>query len=147
MTAQLKPMEMNKKPHVLLIDDDEVDVMGVTRIFKKNNISNPIVFANDGIEGLEKLRDGSVPVPRLVLLDLNMPRMNGIEFLRQLRHDPLLKSTIVFVLTTSSAEKDITQAFEHHVAGYIVKSGKESEFTDTAQLLEKYCNLVEFPES
>lgn len=145
MIANPKPMEMNKKPAFLLIDDDEIDVMGVTRIFKKNNITNPIIVANDGIEALEKLRNGSIPSPYLVLLDLNMPRMNGIEFLRNIRRDPVLKSAIVFVLTTSKDDEDKRQAFEHHVAGYIVKDRKQGEFTETALLLEKYCDLVEFP--
>ena len=90
--------------NIFLVEDDEVDVMNVKRAFAQNNIRNPLFIAHDGVEGLEKLRSGEIPNERrVVLLDLNMPRMNGIEFLREVRNDPALCSTTVVVLTTSKS--------------------------------------------
>src|SRR3984885_10364591 len=100
-------MTMDRRTNILLVDDDEIDVMNVRRAFEKGKIENPLFHAGDGIEALEVLRGGTMPPERrLVLLDLNMPRMNGIEFLRELRADPALQSTAVVVLTTSRAERD-----------------------------------------
>ena len=108
--------------HILLVEDDEVDVMNVRRAFEKNKILNPLYVAADGLEALTMLRDGRVPRQRrLVLLDLNMPGMNGFEFLRELRADSVLKLTPVVVLTTSNDEKDKIEAFDLNVAGYLVK--------------------------
>lgn len=96
--------------NILLVEDDEVDILNVKRAFKKNGITNPLYFASNGLEALDMLRGTdtqSTIVPahrRLILLDLNMPRMNGIEFLQALRADPNLKSIPVVVLTTSAAE-------------------------------------------
>lgn len=132
-------------PAVLMVDDDEIDVMGVKREFLRSKLKNPIVVANNGLEALEKLRNGSVPSPRMVLLDLNMPRMNGIEFLQEIRRDPDLKETIIFVLTTSKAMEDKQQAYEHNIAGYIVKDCGNGGFVDTAELLNCYSRTVEFP--
>src|SRR5579871_6578585 len=97
--------------NILLVEDDELDVMNVQRAFRKNNIVNPLYVAGNGLEALAMLRgeDGAPEFPgerRLVLLDLNMPRMNGIEFLRALRADPALAMIPVVVLTTSDEERD-----------------------------------------
>src|SRR5205085_2190637 len=103
--------------HILLVEDDEVDVMNVKRAFDKNKILNPLYVATNGLEALSMLRDGKVPAARrLVLLDLNMPGMGGIEFLRELRADPKLRMTPVVVLTTSGDEKDRIDAYDFHVA-------------------------------
>ena len=92
--------------HILLVEDDEVDVMNVKRAFEKNKILNPLYVATNGLEALSMLREGKVPqARRLVLLDLNMPGMGGIEFLRELRADPQLRLTPVVVLTTSGFDK------------------------------------------
>jgi len=97
--------------NILLVEDDEVDVMNVKRAFKKNNIANPLFVAANGVEALEQLRQGAIPRDRrIVLLDLNMPQMNGIEFLRELRRDPELNLTPVIVLTTSNDERDRIEA-------------------------------------
>jgi CheY-like chemotaxis protein len=132
--------------HILLVDDDEVDVMNVQRAFQKNRLTNPIHVAANGLEALEKLRDGSIASPRrLVLLDLNMPKMNGIEFLRALRADAELQSTSVVVLTTSNEERDKVEAYRLNVAGYLLKPVTFTNFIDVMATLNKYWTLVEMP--
>ena len=111
-----------KKLNVLLVEDDELDVMNVTRAFRKHGMDDNLFVAGDGIDALEQLRSGNLPRERLlILLDLNMPRMNGIEFLQELRKDPTLHRTPVVVLTTSKDERDLVDAYELNVAGYIIK--------------------------
>ena len=132
--------------NILLVEDDEVDVMNVRRAFDKNHIMNPLFVAGDGIEALEKLRNGEVPKDRrLVLLDLNMPRMNGIEFLRELRNDSELHATSVVVLTTSADDRDKVDAYNLNVAGYLVKPVTFVNFCDLMATLNKYWTLVELP--
>jgi CheY-like chemotaxis protein len=135
--------------NVLLVEDDEVDVMNVRRAFKKNNISNPLYVASNGIEALEMLRDQenqSIPASRrLILLDLNMPRMGGIEFLHELRSDSQLRMTPVIVLTTSNQDKDRVEAYNLNVAGYILKPVTFSKFADVMATLSKYWALCEMP--
>jgi CheY-like chemotaxis protein len=132
--------------NILLVDDDEVDVMNVQRAFKKNFIANPLHVAGDGIEALEMLRSGVVPrTNRLVLLDLNMPRMNGIEFLRELRADPELRATSVVVLTTSNESRDKVEAYDLNVASYLTKPVLFADFVSLMGLLNKYWLLVELP--
>jgi CheY-like chemotaxis protein len=132
--------------NILLVEDDEVDVMNVRRAFAKNNIANPLFTAGDGIEALEKLRSGDIPKDRrIILLDLNMPRMNGIEFLRELRKDPELASATVVVLTTSNDERDKINAYNLNVAGYLLKPVTFSNFCEVMATLNKYWTLVEMP--
>lgn len=135
--------------NLLLVDDDEVDVQGLKRAFAKSRIGNPIVVARDGIEALEVLRgeNGKTKLakPHLILLDLNMPRMNGIEFLEAIRADEGLKSAIVFMITTSKDEEDKTRAYGHNVAGYIVKQDPANTFMLAVSMLEHYWKIVEFP--
>lgn len=132
--------------NILLVEDDEVDVMNVQRAFNKAHIANPLFLAGDGIQALEKLRSGGIPVERrLVLLDLNMPRMNGIEFLRELRKDPVLCTTVVVVLTTSAMERDKFDAYGLNIAGYLVKPVTFDKFYDLMVTLNKYWTLVELP--
>ena len=132
--------------NILLVEDDDVDVMNVRRAFKKNNIANPLFLAGNGIEALEQLRDGRVPRDRrIILLDLNMPKMNGIEFLRELRRDPALNLTPVIVLTTSNDERDRIEAYNLNVAGYILKPVTFTNFCEVMAALNKYWALVELP--
>jgi CheY-like chemotaxis protein len=132
--------------NILLVEDDEVDVMNVRRAFERNNVSNPLFVAGNGLEALELLRDGSVPKERrLVLLDLNMPKMNGIEFLQALRSDPELASTPVVVLTTSNDDQDKIDAYNLNVAGYLLKPVTFSNFCERMTTLNKYWTLVEMP--
>src|ERR1041384_3247023 len=102
--------------NILLVDDDDIDIMTLQRAFKRNNISNPLSVAHNGIEALDKLRGTNgaekiTPPPRIILLDINMPQMNGLEFLREMRSDPALKHISVFVLTTSNDDKDKVEAY------------------------------------
>lgn len=132
--------------HILLVDDDEVDVMNVRRAFQRANVTNPLYVAGSGIDALAMLRDGRVPAGRrLVLLDLNMPRMNGIEFLRELRADPALRATSVVVLTTSNEDRDKVEAYNLNVAGYLLKPVTFATFVDVMAALDKYWTLVEMP--
>jgi CheY-like chemotaxis protein len=132
--------------NILLIDDDEVDVMTVKRAFAKANISNKVFVASDGIEALSMLRtDGIPPSRRLVLLDLNMPRMNGIEFLREIRQDPALQPLTVVVLTTSNEDRDRIEAYQLNVAGYLLKPVTFPAFAEVMTTLNKYWTLMELP--
>lgn len=137
--------------HILLVEDDEVDVMNVRRAFKKNNIANPLYIAANGLEALAILRGQAKIEPvmpsarRLILLDLNMPRMNGIEFLRELRLDETLRSIPVIVLTTSNEDRDKVEAYNLNVAGYILKPVTFSNFVEVMATLNKYWMLSEIP--
>ena len=139
-----------KELNILLVEDDELDVMNVQRAFKKNNISNPLFVAGDGVEALRLLRGGGgkpqVPRSRLIiLLDLNMPRMGGIEFLRALRDDPQLRPITVIVLTTSDEERDKVEAYKLNVAGYILKPVTLQAFVEIMATLNKYWTVCELP--
>lgn len=135
----------SRELHILLVDDDQVDVMNVQRAFEKNRMTNPLHVAMSGDQALEKLRDGSIGPRRLVLLDLNMPRMNGIELLRKIREDDALKGTSVVVLTTSNEERDKVEAYRLNVAGYLLKPVTFASFVDLMAALNKYWTLVEMP--
>ena len=140
---------MMKYLHILLVDDDELDIMNVQRAFKKNNIINPLYVAHNGLEALEMLRstepDAMPKDRRLVLLDLNMPRMTGLEFLRELRGDPELHALTVIVLTTSDDERDKVEAFNLNIAGYIVKPVTFIAFVEAMAALNKYWSINELP--
>jgi CheY-like chemotaxis protein len=137
---------VNEQLNILLVEDDEVDVMTVKRAFRQNHITNPLYVAHDGVEALEKLRGEEIPRGRrIVLLDLNMPRMNGIEFLQEVRKDPELASTPVIVLTTSNDDQDKVRAYNLNVAGYLVKPVTFANFCELMVALNKYWSLVELP--
>ncbi len=137
--------------NILLVEDDEVDVMNVKRAFKKYKITNPLYVAGNGLEALAMLRsqdDRAPEVPenrRLVLLDLNMPKMNGLEFLHELRKDENLKRTPVIVLTTSDEDRDRIEAYNLNVAGYILKPVTFVNFAEVMVALNKYWALCEMP--
>ena len=132
--------------NILLVEDDEVDVMNVRRAFERNNVTNPLYVAGNGLEALQILRDGTVPRERrLILLDLNMPKMNGIGFLQALRADPDLASTPVVILTTSNDDQDKIDAYNLNVAGYLLKPVTFSNFCERMSALNKYWTLVEMP--
>jgi CheY-like chemotaxis protein len=141
---------IEEKPiNILLVEDDEVDIMNVKRAFKKNKIANPLYIASNGLEALAMLRgkdgqDAVIPRSRrLILLDLNMPKMNGLEFLHELRADPELQVIPVIVLTTSDEDRDRIEAYHLNVAGYILKPVTFSKFADVMVTLNKYWTLCE----
>ena len=132
--------------NILLVEDDAVDVMNVKRAFDKNRITNPLYVASNGIEALRMLRHNEIPPNRrFILLDLNMPKMSGIEFLRELRDDPALSATPVVVLTTSNDERDKVDAYNLNVAGYLLKPVTFINFVEVMAALNKYWTIVEFP--
>ncbi|PCJ15206.1 MAG: two-component system response regulator [Gammaproteobacteria bacterium] len=134
---------------LLMVEDDDLDAMAITRAFKKLKLLNPLIRAKDGVEALEYLRGDNgrdkIPKPFMVLLDLNMPRMNGIEFMAELRKDPALCSSVVIVLTTSAADKDKLAAYDTHVAGYVIKSDLGNSFLEVIELIECYWKIVSLP--
>lgn len=133
---------------ILLVEDDSVDQEAIRRALKNLRIANPLVVAENGLEALHVLRgnhhDG-LERPHLVLLDLNMPRMNGHEFLQEIRQDKNLRDTVIFVLTTSSNEKDMVAAYEKNIAGYIVKGQIEEGFIGAINMLDSYWRVVVLP--
>jgi CheY-like chemotaxis protein len=132
--------------NILLVEDDEVDVMNVQRAFERNHLKNALFVAGNGLDALEMLRGSRMPKDRrLILLDLNMPKMNGIEFLEALRADPELSSTPVVVLTTSNDDQDKLDAYTFNVAGYMLKPVTFSSFCERIATLDKYWALVEMP--
>jgi CheY-like chemotaxis protein len=135
-----------KEISVLLIDDDDVDVMAVQRALTKLKILNTIIRARDGIEGLAIIRETrSRQQPYIVLLDINMPRMDGFEMLSELRNDPMISNSVVFVLTTSKADEDKTKAYSKHIAGYIVKNQVGEGFIRVIEMLDSFWRVVELP--
>tara|TARA_R110001592_G_scaffold240929_2_gene501286 strand:- start:116226 stop:116648 length:423 start_codon:yes stop_codon:yes gene_type:complete len=138
---------MNQKNEVsiLLVEDDDVDYMVIKRSFASQRIANPLIRASDGIEALELLRNGTVKHPYIILLDLQMPRMGGLEFLDKIRHDPDLSGSVVFVLTTSKSEEDIAESYGRHIAGYFIKDATGQGFLDIVSLLEGYWRVVVLP--
>lgn len=132
----------NSKP-ILLVEDDDVDVMTVERVFKDLNITNQLVNTNNGEEALNYLRTDGNKKPCIILLDLNMPKMNGIEFLKIVKADENLKQIPVVVLTTSSQEQDIVESFKLSIAGYMVKSIDYTKFVETFRAINLYWTLSE----
>ena len=135
--------------HILLVEDDEIDVRAVRHSLAKQKVSNPLHVAADGVEALEMLRGERgherLPRPFLILLDLNMPRMNGLEFLDALRQDPELRSAIVFVLTTSNDDRDKMAAYAHNVAGYLLKQDVGDNFMKAIRMIDLFTISVQFP--
>lgn len=143
-------MDKNKVVTILVVDDDDVDAKGVERAFRKAKISNPIMRADSGIDALEILRGNDsnriIQKPYMLLVDLNMPRMNGLELIREIRNDEKLQGTIAFILTTSKAQEDKKEAYDLNIAGYIVKERVGQDFTNLIHMVEHYWSIIEFPD-
>jgi CheY-like chemotaxis protein len=137
-------MRSSRVVTILLVEDDEVDVKALKWAFDKLKVANPLVVARDGIEALEVLRD--LPRPYLIITDINMPRMNGIELLRKIRESDQFRDSIVFVLTTSNDEQDKIDAYDLNVAGYMLKSDMGTSFQRAISLIDNYWKVVEFPD-
>ena len=142
--------QKTKPLNILLVEDDDGDAKAVKRTFSKAKIANPIYRAVDGIEALAMLRgeadSGPMPSPFIMLVDLNMPRMSGIELIEEIRADPALKKNIIFILTTSKNEEDKAKSYNLNVAGYILKETAGQSFLGLLDMVETYWKLVEFPE-
>ncbi len=141
---------MKEKFIILLVEDDDIDTENVIRAFEKNKMSNPIYTVGNGEEALDFLRNQGrfsdpekSPRPGIILLDINMPIMNGIEFLRIIKTDDDLKSIPVVVLTTSREESDRIESFKLSVAGYIVKPVEFQDFVNAMKAIDVYWTLSE----
>ena len=144
-------MLSEKLMSVLLVEDDQVDRMNVQRAFEKNNMSNPLFVAKDGLEALEMLtgtngKQKLNPMPKIMLLDINMPRMNGLDLLKELRQNKELKTISVFIMTTSNDTKDKIEAYNSNVAGYILKPLSFERFVSAVSVLNNYWTLCEMTE-
>ena len=130
---------------ILLVEDDDVDVMTIKRALKDLSVENQLVNTSNGEQALEYLRTDGNKKPCVILLDLNMPKMNGIEFLTVIKADMTLRKVPVVVLTTSSQQQDITECFKLGVAGYIVKSVDYEKFVKTIRTVNLYWTISELP--
>lgn len=138
-------MKHPEKISFLVVDDDAVAVMAIKRAIRNMRLTNPVETAGDGLEALQRLRgeDGAaLQRPYIILLDLNMPRMGGLEFLSNLREDVELANSVVFVMTTSDAPGDIAGAYSHKIAGYILKDDAQDSFKAAIGMLNAYTEIV-----
>lgn len=140
---------MEQPIHLLLVEDDDVEAEALQRAFRAWPLPHTLIVARDGLEALAVLRGNThappLSQPYIILLDLNLPRMNGLEFLRALRQDSRLRNSIVFVWTTSTNQADVQAAYEQVVAGYLVKSRVGASPARLLDLLHSYCRMVIFP--
>lgn len=135
---------LNRKISILQIEDDLIDTMEMDRAAEKIQVPCEIYHAKNGAEALTMLRSQITP-PHFIFLDINLPQMNGFEFLQALRADERLSKAVVFILSTSNREQDIALAYQYHVAGYINKDQLENGFADVITMLNAYFSVVSFP--
>jgi CheY-like chemotaxis protein len=138
---------MRSTKPVLLVEDDSVDAMTVRRAFADLKLTNKLAHSVNGEDAVQYLQDPDNEEPCVILLDLNMPRMNGIEFLKVIKEDGRLRRIPVIVLTTSNEERDVVESFKLGVAGYIVKPVDYMKFVDTIHTIDLYWTLSEMPET
>jgi CheY-like chemotaxis protein len=129
----------------MLVEDDTVDAMTVKRALKDLKVLNPLIRAGNGEEALVYLRDDNNVKPCVILLDLNMPKMNGIEFLKVAKADEKLRRIPAIILTTSKDDQDRIQTFQLNVAGFIVKPVDYKKFVDAVRIINLYWTLSELP--
>ena len=137
-------MKISNKP-ILLVEDDQVDIMTVNRALKEIHVTNPVVSKENGEDALHYLQDPEGEKPCIILLDLNMPIMNGIEFLQVVKHDNLLKRIPVVVLTTSEEQQDKVNSFNLGVAGYMAKPVDYRQFVEVMRSIDAYWTISEMP--
>ena len=137
---------MRSKKPILLVEDDKVDAMTVKRSLREIHVTNQIDLAANGEEALQYLRVSQHTLPCIILLDLNMPKMNGIEFLEIIKNDPGFKKIPVIVLTTSKNEQDKIESFNLGVAGYMIKPVDYQQFVDVVKTIDLYWTLSEMPD-
>ena len=138
---------MRSSKPILLVEDDNIDAMTVKRALKDLRVPNPLVHQVNGEEALKYLRNNSDRLPCVILLDLNMPKMNGVEFLKAVKTDVNLRQIPVVVLTTSKEDRDKVETFQFSVAGYIVKPTDYTKFVDAIKTVDLYWTLSELPSS
>ncbi|MGA8147578.1 MAG: response regulator [Gallionellaceae bacterium] len=138
-------MKITNQP-ILLVEDDQVDVMTVKRALKEIHVTNPVVNLENGEEALRYLRDPKSAKPCIILLDLNMPIMNGIEFLQMAKRDVQLKRIPVVVLTTSEEQQDKVNSFDLGVAGYMTKPVDYRQFIEVMRTIDAYWTISEMPQ-
>ena len=129
---------MNKIQPILLVEDDLVDVMTVKRAFRQLQVQNELVVANNGEEALAYLKKPSLGLPCVILLDINMPKMNGLECLEIVKHHAVFKSIPVVMITSSKEQPDVDQAIAIGVTGYILKPADYNQFLTSIQVLAPY---------
>jgi DNA-binding response OmpR family regulator len=138
-----------KTLNILLVEDDDGDAIAVLRAFKKVKLINLIHRAIDGIEALDILRGENghkkLMSPYILIVDLNLPRLNGIELVKKIREDKKLHKSIIFVLTTSKREEDKIAAYDLNIAGFIVKETAGEDFLALVNLIDCYWRIVELP--
>ena len=141
--SSLRPIQ------ILLVEDDDGDARAVERTFLKARIANPIARALDGVEGMDLLKGANgrtkLRRPYLLLVDINMPRTNGLQLIEAIRADPELHDTVIFVLTTSNRDEDKESAHAMNVAGYILKENAGEDFLRLFSLVDSYWRIVEMP--
>ena len=137
-------MRITNKP-ILLVEDDQVDTMTVIRALKDIHVTNPLVQQENGEDALNYLRDSNNEKPCIILLDLNMPIMNGVEFLQVLKNDDQLKGNPVVVLTTSEEQQDKVNSFNLGVAGYMAKPVDYRQFVEVMRSIDTYWTISEMP--
>jgi CheY-like chemotaxis protein len=136
---------MQDSEPILLVEDDTVDAMTVKRALRDLKVANPVAHVTDGEEALGHLKDPSKARPCLILLDINMPRMNGIEFLKAVKADTVLQHIPVVMLTTSTNDRDIIQSFHLSAAGYMIKPVDYKQFVETIRTIDAYWRLSRMP--
>ena len=137
---------MRNSESILLVEDDQVDALMVKRILKEIKLGTRLDIVKDGEEALAFLRDPENGRPGIIVLDLNMPRMNGIEFLKIAKKDDNLKMIPVVVLTTSKGEQDKVDSFNLGVAGYMIKPVDYQKFVEIVTTIDQYWTLSELPD-
>jgi CheY-like chemotaxis protein len=137
-------LKVSNKP-ILLVEDDHVDIMTIRRALKEIAVANPVVTVENGEMALSYLRDAASARPCIIFLDLNMPIMNGLEFLQEAKTDLALRAIPVIVLTTSEEQQDKVSSFNLGVAGYMAKPVDYRRFVEMMRSIDLYWTVSEMP--